>query len=186
MYELLICSPIQRILSLHDTTQSARIKRMRFLLSRSFATKKTDVPVTERNCDRCCIGGMYDWVREAPKKEWLILSGGGRITNRWEDMTSSKLPWTTSSRWSIFVRSLALFLTERLVDVGGLPSVLGHSLTPCVCGSRLQSLVWQVDEAALLAVAPKHLLFTGSSCVLHGHFSPPQSCPVWQIFYFQV
>ena len=51
--------------------------------------------------------------------------------------------------------------------------MFGHSLTPCVCGSWLQSLVWQVDEAGLLAVAPKHLLFTGSSCVLfRGHFSP--------------
>lgn len=61
------------------------------------------------------------------------------------------------------------------MDVGGPPSVCGHSLTPCVCGSWLQSLVWQVDEAALLAVAPKHLLFTGSSCVLRGDFSPSRA-----------
>lgn len=36
-------------------------------------------------------------------------------------------------------------------------------------------LVWQVDEAALLAVTPKHLLFTGSSYALRGPFSPSRA-----------
>jgi len=42
---------------------------MQLMLSRSFATEKTDVSVTEMLCNRCCPGGRYDWGREAPSGE---------------------------------------------------------------------------------------------------------------------
>ena len=38
---------------------------MQLLLSRSFATEKTDVSVTEMLYNRCCPDGMYDWGWEA-------------------------------------------------------------------------------------------------------------------------
>ena len=65
---LTISSSIDSILISLPLFQSTRVKRMQLMLSRSFATEKTDVSVTETLCNRCCPGGLY----------WLGMGGAER------------------------------------------------------------------------------------------------------------
>lgn len=89
---------------------------------RSFATWKTDVSMIKHTVTGAILVECMTGDGRPRRSCDSFCQARGRIAKSWENIIPCELPWIT--RWSIFVKSLALFLTECSVVVGGLPSVV--------------------------------------------------------------